>query len=57
MMPPIPDWLLILLLILGSGLMFWIILLIITFLGLAILPKDANDGIHYEKKEDSNAKH
>ena len=57
MMPPIPDWLLILLLIFGSGFLVWVILLIITFLGLSLIPRDANDGIHYEKKKDSNAKH
>ena len=57
MMPPIPDWLLLLLLLLGSGFLVWVVLLILTFLGLALLPKDANDNIHYEKKKDSNAKH
>lgn len=51
MMPPIPDWLLLLLLLLGSGLLVWVGLLILTFLGLALLPKDANDNIHYEKKK------
>lgn len=57
-MPPIPDWLLLLLLLLGSGLLLWIILLLITFLGLALLPRDANDGFHYDgepkKKKDKN---
>lgn len=49
-MPAIPDWLLLLLLLLGSGVLLWIILLVLTFLGLAMLPKDANDGFHYDDK-------
>lgn len=51
MMPPIPEWLLILLLLLGAGLLVWLILLLVTFLGLALLPKDAHDNIHYEEKK------
>lgn len=50
-MPPIPDWLLIILLLLGAGVLGWLVLMVITFIGIAIMPKDANDNIYYEKKD------
>lgn len=53
-MPSIPDWLFLLLLLLGAGFLVWVILLIITFLGLALLPKDANDGFHYDDNKKGN---
>lgn len=40
----IPEWLLLLLLILGSAFLLWVGLLVLTFLGLLLVhPKDAHD--------------
>jgi len=46
MLLPIPEWLLILLLILGSAVLIWFCLLILTFIGLwALHPRDAHDDV------------
>ena len=43
---PVPEWLLILLLILGSGVLIWALLIFITFIGLwALHPRDAHDDL------------
>lgn len=49
-MVDIPMWLLLLLLLLGAGIATWLVLLLITFFGLALLPKDAHDDLLNDQK-------
>ena len=42
-MVEMPMWLLLVLLLVGGSIFAWLILLLITFFGLALLPKDAHD--------------
>jgi len=47
-----PMWLLLVLLLIGGSIFAWLLLLLITFFGLALLPKDAHDDlVGNDKKE------
>ena len=41
----IPMWLLLVLLLIGGSILAWLVMLLITFFGLALLPKDAHDDL------------
>jgi len=45
-----PMWLLLVLLLIGGSIFAWLILLLITFFGLALLPKDAHDDLMNDQK-------
>lgn len=49
-----PEWLLVLLLVLGAGLLIWVVLIILTFVGLWFMhPRDAHDDINISDKKRS----